>query len=113
MQAKGTLYMSRQRPEAVTGPDGVFRLTLRLIDVLSSREKEAVQVRWEGPEAAAWWQAHSTHIAKGTPIEAELERLRAYTGNSYPAIPEMRARVVRLSLAPRHADHPEPAAHAA
>lgn len=106
MQAHGTFFMSKQRPEAATGPDGVFRLTLRLIDVLSSREKEAVQVRWEGPEAATWWQHHHAAITAGTPIEADLERVRAHAGNSYPAIPELRARVVRLHLAPRRTDAP-------
>lgn len=104
MQAHGILFMSRQRPEAVTGPDGVFRLTLRLIDVLSSREKEAVQVRWEGPEAAAWWQAHSTQIAAGTPIQAELERVRAVATNTRPPLPELRARAVRLGLEPRRVE---------
>lgn len=115
MQAHGTFFMSKQRPEAATGPDGVFRLTLRLIDVLSSREKEAVQVRWEGPAAATWWQAHHAAIPAGTPIEADLERLRAHVGNTYPAIPELRARVVRLYPVPPRTEHPQPetAAHAA
>jgi hypothetical protein len=107
MQAHGTLFMSNTRPEAST-EGGTFRLTLRLIDVLSNREKEAVQVRWEGPAAAAWWRENAP-LKPGTPVRVELERVRAYSGSTHPPMPELRARVVHLALAPRHQAERQPA----
>ena len=101
MHATGTLYLGKPRPVADTAPDGEFRLTLLLIDNLGGNEKESYRVRWSGPQAQAFWQARSAELVPGAIVHAELERIRATAGATYPPIAELRARVVRLEIVPK------------
>lgn len=110
MNATGTLYMSKQRPTTGAEANGAFRLELVLVDNMGRNphtgkdEKEAYRVRWAGPAAQAFWQAHGSDLTAGTPLHADIERLRAHTAaNVFPPTPELRGRVVRLALAPRRA----------
>lgn len=101
MQATGTLYLGKARPVAETAPDGEFRLTLLLIDNLGGSEKESYRVRWTGPKAQAFWQSRSDDLVPGAIVRAELERLRASSGTTYPPIAELRARVISLEIVPK------------
>ena len=101
MHATGTLYLGKARPVADTAPDGEFRLTLLLIDNLGGNEKESYRVRWTGPQAQAFWQARSSELVPGAIVRADLERLRATTGATYPPMAELRARVVQLEIVPK------------
>lgn len=108
MQHTGTLFMSKQRPIVGAEPGGAFRLDLVLVDNMGRNphngrdEKEAYRVRWIGPEAQAFWAAHKADLTPGTPLHAELERLRVYPGpQTFPPLPELRGYVVRLQPLPR------------
>lgn len=101
MHATGTLYLGKARPVADTAPDGEFRLTLLLIDNLGGNEKESYRVRWSGPQAQAFWQARGGELVPGAIVRAELERIRAVNGATYPPMPELRARVVQLEIVPK------------
>jgi hypothetical protein len=120
MQHTGTLFMSKARPTIDTEKDGSFRIELVLVDNMGRNpytqkdEKEAYRVRWSGPAAQAFWDAHRYDLPAGTPLHAELERLRAHPGpQTYPPMPELRGRVVRLQLLPRRAPAPQPQTEAA
>ncbi len=120
MQHTGTLFMGKTRPTVNTGTDGSFRLELALVDnmgrnpITKREEKEAYRVRWSGPEAKAFWDTHRADLTAGAPLHAELERLRAHPGpQTYPPMPELRGRVVRLQLLPRRAPAPQPNTEAA
>ena len=115
MHHTGTLFMSKTRPIVAKGADGSFRLELALVDNMGRNpatgrdEKEAYRVRWSGPEAKAFWEAHQGDLTPGTPLHAELTRLRAHPGpQTYPPMPELRGRVVRLQLLPRRTPAPQP-----
>lgn len=116
MKHIGTLFLAKTRPVADTGPDGEFRLTLLLIDNLGGGQVEGYRVRWTGPEARTFWDAHRADLAPGAVLDAELTRLRQHMGNARPSMPELHARVVRLRLlpkaAPAAAARPSPAQHA-
>ena len=108
MQTTGTLYMSKQRPTVGTDASGVFRLELVLVDNMGRNphtgrdEKEAYRVRWSGPEAQAFWATHSASLPAGTPLRAELQRLRAHPGPAaFPPVPEICGRVVHLQVLPQ------------
>lgn len=106
----GTFFMSKQRPIADADSAGVFHLDLVLVDNMGRNphngrdEKEAYRLRWIGPEAQDFWAAHKADLNPGTPLHAELERLRVHPGpQTFPPLPELRGYVVRLQLAPRRA----------
>ena len=108
MHHTGTLYVGRQRPTVDTDQTGAFRLELVLVDNMGRNphtgrdEKEAYRVRWSGPQAQAFWSAHRADLTPGTPLAAELERLRAHPGpTAYPPVPELRARVKKLEILPK------------
>ena len=81
MHHTGTLFMSKTRPIVARDADGSFRLELALVDnmgrnpITKRDEKEAYRVRWSGPEAKAFWEAHQGDLTPGTPLHAELARL--------------------------------------
>lgn len=109
MHATGTLFMSKARPE-VTREHGQFRLVLLLLDNLGITGKEAYRVRWEGPEAEAFWNAHQRDLVAGAVLQVELTHLRAYVGTTRPPLPELRARVTRATYCPKREHHPAAAA---
>ena len=95
MHHTGTLFMSKTRPIVARDADGSFRLELALVDNMGRNpatgrdEKEAYRVHWTGPEAKAFWEAHQGDLTPGTPLHAELTRLRAHPGpQTYPPMPE-------------------------
>lgn len=101
MHHTGTLYMSKARPETGTGDGGAFQLTLQLIDNLGTHAKQVYRVRWEGPEAAAFWQRHQADLQPGAILRAELQHLRVHVGATYPPLPELRARAKTLEICPK------------
>ena len=108
MHATGTLYMSKQHPIVGTDHDGAFRVELVLVDNMGRNphtgreDREAYRVRWSGPEAQAFWAEHGRSIKAGTPLHVQLQRLQAAPGpQSYPPMPELRARAVSIQIAPQ------------
>ncbi|GAA4424610.1 hypothetical protein [Acidovorax lacteus] len=102
MQATGTLFLGRTRPRVDRDAAGTFRLGLLLIDNQGSGHSESYRAHWLGDEAEAFWAAHASQLTPGQPVQAELTRLRVRTGSTYPPMPELHARIVRLRLLPRH-----------
>lgn len=108
MHHTGTLFMSKQRPTVDTDSAGAFRVELVLVDNLGRNPqtgkdiKEAYRVKWTGPEAQAFWAAHSADLTAGAPLDVALEHLRAHPGpQAFPPMPELRGRVLHLRLLPR------------
>ncbi len=113
MQHIGTLFLSKTKPEP-GAREGQFTLDLLLLDNLGKLGKEPYRVRWSGPEAQAFWAAHSEDLTPGAVLDVELSNVRAVAGATRPVMPELRARVVRMRLLPRSAPAPQPASeHAA
>ncbi len=113
MQHTGTLFLSKTKPETTTH-EGQFALLLLLMDNLGKQGLEPYRVRWAGPEAQAFWNAHQAELTPGAPLHVELSNVRAVAGATRPVMPELRARVVRMRLLPRSAPAPQPASeHAA
>lgn len=100
MHHTGTLFMSKTRPE-IGLADGAFALTLLLLDNLGAAGKEAYRVRWTGPQAQAFWQAHQGDLVPGAVLRVELEHLRAHVGAIHPPMPELRARVISAEICPK------------
>ena len=100
MHATGTMFLSKTRPEAGM-VEGVFTLTLLLLDRVGSRGVEAYRVRWTGPQAQDFWNAHQRDLVPGAAVHVELERLRAHAGNAYPPLPELRANVISAQICPK------------
>ncbi|SFE88239.1 hypothetical protein [Paracidovorax wautersii] len=100
MQHTGTLYLSKTKP-VVTTHEGDFALLLLLMDNLGKQGLEPYRVRWTGPEAEAFWNAHHADLQPGAPLDVELSNVRAVSGATRPPMPELRARVVRMTLRPR------------
>lgn len=114
MRATGTLFMSKTRPEVSRGEQNQFQLVLLLMDNQGAKRIEAYRVRWVGPEAEAFWNAQRNNLVPGAIVEVELTHLRAFTGATYPPLPELRGRVVRAAVIPkRDQHHHQPAAAAA
>lgn len=111
MHHTGTLFVGKKQPTVDKDSAGAFRLELVLVDNMGRNphtgrdEKESYRVRWSGPEAQAFWAAHSDALkTAGTPLHVELERLRALPGpQAYPPMPELVGRVLRMQLLPRRA----------
>lgn len=106
MQHTGQLYIGKGRPVAETSADGVFRLTLALIDNLGDGTKERYRVRWSGPQARDFWAAHGDALLPGAVLRAHLTHLHQYAGSAWPHTAELHARVVDLALV---APVPQPA----
>ncbi|KQO23473.1 hypothetical protein ASF16_04740 [Acidovorax sp. Leaf78] len=101
MQHTGTLFMSKARAEVSKAEDGAFQLTLQLIDSLGTHMKQVYRVRWEGPEAQAFWKAHANDMQPGAIVDARLTRVYQHTGATHPPRPELRATAVSLQYMPK------------
>lgn len=76
------------------GPDGAFRLFLRVLDKQGTHKLETYEVTWTGPAAAAWWQENRS-IQPGDGLELTLLNPRAMPGRT----PETHASVLRCERA--------------
>lgn len=114
MQHTGTLFLAKRKPETGVAPDGNFTLTLSLIDNLGDGRKEQYRARWSGPDAQAFWHAHESDLQPGAILHAELSHVHVHNGATYPALPELRARIVSLQHCPKvpPAPRPQPSAPA-
>ena len=108
MHHTGTLYMSKQLPVTGTERDGSFRLELVLVDNMGrnpftgKEDRETYRVRWAGPEAQAFWAAHQADLTSGTPLRAELQRLRGHVDTSiYPPRSELQCRAKNIEMVPK------------
>lgn len=109
MQHTGTLFLGKRKPETGRAEDGSFTLTLSLIDNLGDSRKEQYRARWSGPDAQAFWDAHQHDLVAGAILRAELSHVHIHNGATYPALPELRARIVSLQYRPKTAPPPRPA----
>lgn len=102
MNANGIMYLGKAKPEVDTDAAGAFRLRLLVVDNLGTNKKEPWRVAWTGPQAQAFWQAHQGDLQPGAVLRCQLEHIRVFPGtNSYPPLPELRARVVSLEICPK------------
>lgn len=102
MNASGIMYLGKSKPVVDAAADGNFRLQLLLIDNLGANKKEAWRVAWTGPQAQAFWTAHRDDLQPGAVLRCQLEHIRVFPGtNTYPPLPELRARVVSIEICPK------------
>lgn len=101
MRHLGTMYLAKAKPVADKAADGTFQLTLALVDNMGDGRKEGYRVRWDGPAAQAFWDAHRAELLPGAICRVELSHLRQHMGSAYPYVPELRARVVSLEICPK------------
>lgn len=112
-----TLYMSKLPPITGREADGSFRLELPLVDNLGKNpwtgkdEKESYEVRWSGPAAEAFWNAHRADLVSGAILRTQLQRLRArITPNYFPPRAAIAARAIGVEVIPKRTHHPAAAA---
>ena len=98
MQATGLLFLNKTRPLATTAADGTFQLTLFAIDRIGPHRIEPWAVRWTGPAAQAFWQAHRQQLTPGTPIRVTTSRFRSFVQRGLQ--PEIHASADLVELAP-------------
>lgn len=85
------------RPAASEHRDdaGTYVLKLRVIDNQGARRVEGYTVRWLGPQAQAWRNAHPT-LKAGDILRLELENPRSLLGST--GMPETQATVRTCEL---------------
>lgn len=101
MRHTGYVFLAKAKPVAETTEDGTFRLTLCVMDDVGHGRREGYRVRWEGPEARAFWQRHQHDLQPGAVLDAQLENVRIHMGANFNARPELHARVITLTYCPR------------
>lgn len=95
MQAHGTLFLSKQRPQVGTAADGVFQLQLLAMDRQGTHQVEPWRLTWAGAEAAAFWRNHQGAMTPGAVLQVQAERLRPH--NTRLAA-EVHARVLSMRV---------------
>lgn len=98
-RTRGTFFLAKQHGARTDfkGPDGAFRVVLRVLDRQGTHKVEPYEVTWTGPAAAEWWQQHQG-IGPGTPLRLILMNPRSLLGRT--GSPETHATVARCRLAP-------------
>lgn len=76
------------------GPEGAFRLVLRLFDRQGQHRVEPYEVTWTGPAAAAWWQ-ENREIAPGAVLDLTLINPRSMPAGR--GAPETHATVIHCA----------------
>lgn len=110
MQHTGYVYLGKTLPKVERTDSGQFRLVLVVLDNMEhTRGKERYHLRWTGPEAAAFWQAHQADLVPGAILDVQLTDVRVHTGTSWPPLPELRADIVTATYCPRRERTEEPA----
>lgn len=116
MAASGMLFLGKRGATAGHLADGTFYLLMFAHDRISAHRLEPWLLRWDGPEAEAFWQAHRADLTPGTPLNIKATRLRTFVTAGHGQSPEVHAVVLACALAPlRHIDHHQytPARHVA
>ncbi len=94
----GTFFLARQRSvETATGPDGQFRLQLRVVDRQGPGITEPYVVVWRGPAAQEWHGQHRDALVPGRGLKLRLVNPRTLLGIHAP---ETHASVEACDLAP-------------
>lgn len=106
IQATGLLFLSKSKPLAARAGDGVFVLTLSVVDAIGAHSREPWCIHWAGDEALAFWNAHRDALTPGCALHGRFDKLRVYYSARVPGID---ANVISLELAPRAAHtHSQP-----
>ena len=99
----------QQRPVVGRDVDGNFQLTIPMLDVLSAKRKEGYRVRWTGPEAEAFWNAHREDLKPGAAVYGEITHIFIHMGTGHNGKPELHARAISLTYCPpKNATTPTP-----
>lgn len=96
MQATGLLFLNKTRPLATTAADGTFQLTLFAIDRIGPHRIEPWAVRWTGPAAQSFWQAHRQQLSPGAAIRVTTSRFRSFVQRGLQ--PEIHATADQIEL---------------
>jgi hypothetical protein len=112
MQAAGTLFLSKTPPQTSRAADGCFQLMLFAVDRIATHQVERWVVIYRGPEAEAFWAAHSDQLQPGRGISLTSNRVRSHVlGRSAPEIHALASQLQLLSPQPAQPTATE-AAHA-
>lgn len=98
MRHTGTLYLSRQRPQAAPARCGTFQLQLLAYDRLGPHQTEPWRLIWTGPAAQRFWLQHQADLVPGAVLHVELQAARIHTLYTRPPSAELQARVLSMSL---------------
>ena len=98
MQHIGTVYLSRQPPQANTSSAGDFTLQITAYDRINPRQCEAWRLIWAGPQAQAFWQAHRHHLRPGAALSVTCTSARIHTLRSRPPVSEIQAHIVQAAI---------------
>lgn len=101
----GTFFLARQRPQVGKTADGLFQLSLLVMDRRGVHEVEAVRLFWVGDTAQAFWTANASGMTAGAVLEVQADKPRAHALHPFGA--ELQARVKSMRL-----ERPGPAAEA-
>lgn len=96
--AAGHLFLSKTAPLAARTADGVFVLTLSVVDAIGQHTREPWCIHWAGADALAFWTTHRSALQPGCALHGTYSKLRVYYNARVPGID---AQVISLELAPR------------
>lgn len=93
----GLFFRTRMPARVTRTASGTFQLTLPVVNDQGQFRKESWMLIWAGPDAEAFWDAHSDELPAGQPLRVRAENPRAFlTGGRT----EIHASVLDIELAP-------------
>lgn len=98
MKVEATLFLSKQKPCAMTSADGQFALRLRAFDRSVAHQTEPWQLIWPGTEAQAFWQTHGDALVPGAELVVSARRVRCLQPGGKQSGAEIIASVTRIFL---------------
>lgn len=78
LQATGTVFMTKQRPQTSVAEDGTYTVSLRVIDPVGTHERTPWVLLFSGDAARNWWAAEGHMAEAGDGLEVTLERIRLH-----------------------------------
>jgi hypothetical protein len=103
MNAQGTVYMSKLKPQVNKDLSGKFMLSLVVIDRIGPHRTESWHLFWNGDQAKEFWEAHAMSLTAGTALDVEVERICPHTiaKSRHADFTEIHAVVKQCSLVER------------
>lgn len=78
LQATGTVFLTKQRPQTGVSDDGTYTVSLRVIDRVGVHERTPWILLFSGDAARAWWALEGHMAEAGDGLEVTLERIRLH-----------------------------------
>lgn len=100
------IHCTKARTQAGRAANGDFQLCIPVHHRMGPQQVEPYLLIWRGPDAQAFWRQHGAQgLSSGTPLLAQIHRLRAHTSGRSA---EITAHVFACEIAPaRNADKRE------